>query len=152
MGTRSSGPRSRSHIPEAIKQPGDRGIGMPPSIESAEPNRGCNEPGFLTEYRAYLAVLEAFGAAGSAQAVRRCIEIAEDWHREHQLATMSLQEAANESGYSYSAVQQWVSSGRIPNAGDVYKPLVRRGDLPRKPGGHVRSVEGELAEVILDGR
>jgi hypothetical protein len=49
-------------------------------------------------------------------------------------ATLNLQEAARESGYSADHLGRLVRSGQIPNAGRPNAPRIRRGDLPRKAG------------------
>jgi hypothetical protein len=54
---------------------------------------------------------------------------------EWRLEALTLDQAAAESGYSYSALQKAVSSGAIPTAGDRGRPRIRRCDLPRKPAG-----------------
>ncbi len=48
------------------------------------------------------------------------------------LEGLSLQEAAQASGLSYSGIEKAVRAGRIPNAGEPGKPRILRRDLPRK--------------------
>jgi hypothetical protein len=50
------------------------------------------------------------------------------------LAPLTLREAASESGYSEDHLGRLLREGTIPNAGARYSPLIRRGDVPRKPG------------------
>jgi hypothetical protein len=45
---------------------------------------------------------------------------------------LSLQRAAQESGYSVDHLAPLLREGRIPNSGRKDKPLIRRGDLPQK--------------------
>lgn len=47
---------------------------------------------------------------------------------------LNLQQAATESGYSASHLGRLVNEGKIPNAGRKNAPLIRRSDLPVKPG------------------
>lgn len=47
---------------------------------------------------------------------------------------LNLTQAAGASGYSADHLGREIREGRIPNAGRLNRPLVRRGDLPRKPG------------------
>lgn len=47
---------------------------------------------------------------------------------------LTLEEAAEESGYSKRRLRELVADGEIPNAGRKHVPRIRRGDLPRKPG------------------
>lgn len=45
---------------------------------------------------------------------------------------LTLQQAAEESGYSVSHLQHLVADGELPNAGKKGRPRIRRGDLPVK--------------------
>ena len=45
---------------------------------------------------------------------------------------LNLQEAAADSGYSADYLGLLVRKGKIPNAGRLNAPLIRRRDLPRK--------------------
>lgn len=45
---------------------------------------------------------------------------------------LSLTRAADLSGYSSEHLARCIRQGRIPNAGRRNKPMIRRGDLPRK--------------------
>ena len=49
--------------------------------------------------------------------------------REYRLATLTLTEAATETGLKYDTIQGKVASGEIPSAGRPGSPLVRRCDL-----------------------
>lgn len=51
---------------------------------------------------------------------------------------LTLSEAAEESGYSQDHLRRLIREGKLTNAGRHHAPLVRRADLPRKPG-HLRS-------------
>jgi len=46
---------------------------------------------------------------------------------------LSLAEAATESGYSPQHLARLIRESRIPNAGRVHAPRIRRSDLPKKP-------------------
>lgn len=46
--------------------------------------------------------------------------------------SLSLAEAARESGYSTDHLRHLVAAGTIPNVGRRHRPQVRRADLPRK--------------------
>ncbi len=72
----------------------------------------------------------------------------------HALEELTLSDAAEESGYSYSAIQKMVASGELSNLGDKGNPRVLRGDLPRKaivPTTR-KSGEPDLAGMILGAR
>ena len=43
--------------------------------------------------------------------------------------TLSLREAAEETGYSPKQVGRWIRSGQVDNAGTTFAPRVRRRDL-----------------------
>ena len=49
--------------------------------------------------------------------------------REYSLATLTLTEAAAETGLKYDTIQRKVASREIPNAGRPGSPRVRRCDL-----------------------
>lgn len=46
---------------------------------------------------------------------------------------LTLREAAEIAGYSYSALEHLVRQGRLENAGEKGRPRVRRRSLPQKP-------------------
>ena len=59
---------------------------------------------------------------------------------------LTLAEAAEIAGYSYSRMEGLVRVGELPNAGEKGRPRVRRRDLPRKPSGTVS--DGSLSSTI----
>ena len=75
----------------------------------------------------------------------------EDRALAHALEELTLGDAAEVSGYSYSAIQKMVAGGELLNLGDKGNPRVRRGDLPKKPITPPTTLSGEpdLAEMIL---
>lgn len=75
---------------------------------------------------------DAEGAARSLEACAAELEAAVTAARDQEL---TLAEASTESGYSERRLRELVSEGAIPNAGRKGRPRIRRGDLPRKPGG-----------------
>ena len=85
-----------------------------------------------------------------------CVELQERSERwlDEQL---TLAEAAEISGVSYSTLQYLVAVGDIRNAGRRGRPRIRRGDLPHRRAEHdffTRSNddvgEGLIDEVLLD--
>ncbi len=64
----------------------------------------------------------------------------------YDLAALSLEAAAAESGYSAGHLGREVRAGRIPNAGRENAPKILRRDLPRKPS----SLRAAPAENMLD--
>jgi hypothetical protein len=80
-----------------------------------------------------------------------CAQDLEQAFREYELEALTLEEAALESGYSYSALQKQVAAGRLLNVGERMSPRVRRGDLPKK-GRSAAAIEDtarDLAAMIL---
>ena len=96
-------------------------------------------------------VLHRRGADEQALAVESCLADLQDEARTLSLEELTLEQAAELSGFSYSAVQKMVSEGAIENVGKKGAPRVRRGDLPMKacdPAKHPAS-EPDLAELVL---
>ncbi len=61
---------------------------------------------------------------------------------------LTLDQAAQESGYTYNHLQACVAEGKLPNAGQPGEPRVRRRDLPVK-GGHRGA--SSIADIITHG-
>ena len=107
------------------------------------------------QWRGEAEVLRRRGAIAQAEVLESCAAELEASLRECELEALTLQEAAAESGYSYSALQKLVSSGELANVGERHRPRVRRGDLPRKARGlstRPRSGEPDLAAQVLAHR
>lgn len=97
------------------------------------------------------ALLRRRGAPRQADALESAAEELEARLDTWWLETLTLQEAADEAGLSYSAVQKKVSRGDVPNAGREGSPRVRRcdlfgnGDRPRlEAEGGEPDVAGEI--------
>ena len=84
------------------------------------------------EWRAQAEGLRQFGADAQAKAVDRCADRLEEAFRLESDTVLSLQEAADESGYSAAHLGRMVRDGKVPNAGRPGAPRIRRRDLPRK--------------------
>jgi hypothetical protein len=101
------------------------------------------------KWRQEAAALRHRGIDDTARCVESCAEDLERGVREWELEALTLEEAAEESGYSYSALQKKVASGEIENVGNKGSPRIRRADLPRKSRGQ----EGrDIADTILKKR
>ena len=74
--------------------------------------------------------------------------------REHEMDLLTIEQAAEASGYSYGHLQRLVSEGAIDNVGEPGAPRIRRGDLPRKAGLRpaLRAEDGGIADEILRRR
>ena len=93
-------------------------------------------------------------AEDQATTLEYCADDLEETWRVWQEEPLTLEEAAEESGYSYSSLQKRVASGEIPNIGEPGAPRVQRQDLPRKaprPRFKLESGEPDLVEEILVG-
>ena len=89
---------------------------------------------------------------GAAAAFEECADDLQERLRIWQEEPLTLEEAAVESGYTYSSLQQKVAAGEIPNIGEPGRPRVRRADLPRKtpkPRFELETGEPDLAAEIL---
>jgi hypothetical protein len=86
-----------------------------------------------------------------ARAFERCASDLERSLAEWDLEALTLQRAADESGYSYGHLQRLVSEGELANVGTSGSPRVRRGDLPRKPG-RPENGQSSLADELLARR
>lgn len=96
------------------------------------------------KWRAEADAYKRDGVPGHAALLRRVAEELEAAWREHELEALTLEQAAEESGYSYSALQKKIASGELPNAGSKHRPRVRRRDLPKKGArGGLQLVTGE---------
>ena len=107
----------------------------------------------FTEWRELALQQRDLGADPQARTLEWCADRLEEHSREWETEPLTLEEAAGESGYSYSSLQQQVASGEIPNVGETGRPRVRRKDLPRKAPTRSHEEEGEpdIAAEILAG-
>ena len=86
------------------------------------------------EWRALAAQQRRLGADSQARILEFCAdELAAAFVRAGD-EMLGLSRAAEESGYSADHLSRLVREGRIPNSGRKSKPLIRRRDLPVKPG------------------
>jgi len=106
------------------------------------------------QWRAHAAALRRYGAESEARALEACAADLEERLREWQTEPLTLEAASDESGYSYSSLQQKVAAGEIRNVGDRGRPRLRRCDLPRKAPKAFRLESGEpdLAGEVLHER
>ena len=101
---------------------------------------------FILRAREENAILAANGARSVARARAKLLADLEAALTTETLAALTLEQAAEESGYSYSSLQKRVASGDLENVGAKGSPRVRRGDLPKK-GGTKKG--NELADRVL---
>ena len=108
-----------------------------------------------SEWRQKAKEFHRFGADEQAMTLECCADDLEEWWRIWQTEPLTLEEAAEESGYSYSSLQKKVVDGEIPNIGKAGAPRVQRQHLPRKaprPRFKLESGEPDLAGEILLSR
>lgn len=104
------------------------------------------------EWRQEADLLRRRGAPRQADALKSAAADLEERVREWKLEALTLQQAADETGLSYSAVQKKVARGDLPNAGREGAPRVRRchlfGDDP-EPRLETDHGEPDVAAEIL---
>ena len=99
-------------------------------------------------WRAEAVVLRKRGATAQAEVLESCADdhqqVLDGWHTE----ALTLRQAAEESGFSYSTLQQ----AKSLNAGISGTPRIRRCDLPYKPqrsGLQLTHGQPDIADEII---
>jgi hypothetical protein len=100
-----------------------------PALPPAEPFVARSE--LVDEWRARASTLQAY-APPAAEAFRRAADELEASLRGAANERLTLETASEESGYSKRRLREMIAEGRIPNAGRLGAPLLRRADLPKK--------------------
>ena len=97
-------------------------------------------------------LLRRRAASPQADVLESCAAELEAWTRERALEALTLDRAAEETGFSYSALEKMVRAGKVANVGRKGAARVRRGYLPIKPTGR-RTKPGDrsIAALRLDG-
>lgn len=118
---------------------------------------GCVDPlvsRITKRWRSEADVLHRRGADEQAVVLKSCASELEEEGRLFSLEALTLEQAAESSGFSYSALQKMVRDGTLPNVGKKGAPRIRRGDLPKKPSGATEPREGEpdISELVLAGK
>ena len=85
-------------------------------------------------WRRQAKALRQYGGDTPAVALESCAAELEATLRKRDQTTLSLTEAARESGYSADHLGRLVRDGRIPNAGRPGAPRIARRNLPCKTG------------------
>ena len=65
---------------------------------------------------------------------------------------LGLSDASRESGYSTAHLSRLLRSGTLPNAGRKGKPLIRIGDLPKRPGTTLTTTGPKRYDPDTDAR
>ncbi len=88
--------------------------------------------GLPVTWRKQAQALRRYGGETPAIVLDRCAAELEATLQELDETTLSLVEAARESGYSADHLGRLVRDGKIPNAGRSGAPRIARRHLPRK--------------------
>jgi hypothetical protein len=92
---------------------------------------------------------EADGVPGHAALLRRVADELMETLGKWWTEPLGLQQAAEEAGLNYRAIQKRIERRQVPNAGRKGAPLVRRCDLYDGGGPMLEAGEPDLAEEIL---
>jgi hypothetical protein len=98
--------------------------------------------------------LRPFNAGASAafeQAARELEGVVGEMERQ----TLTLEEAARESGYHADSLRHMIASGDLPNAGRKGAPRIARKDLPKRAGRVTSSpydVNADAMRLVSGGR
>ena len=103
------------------------------------------------QFRAEAVRSRLWGQKSCALQFERCAAIADEVVRQWELELLTLDEAAQESGYSYSALEKGTRDGRIRNAGAKGSPRIHRRDLPCKAHGE-NDGPPQLNELVHGGQ
>ena len=88
--------------------------------------------------------------AGAAHAYRTAAADLSAARRALADEVLTLDEAAEASGYSKDHLERLIRDGKIPNAGRLHAPRIRRHDVPRRVG--VLRKQAELSQVVVSRR
>lgn len=83
-------------------------------------------------WRALAQQQRSLGADAQARTLEWCADQLAASLRRRDEEVLSLQRAAQESGYSTDHLGRLLREGKIPNSGRKSKPMIRRIDLPHK--------------------
>lgn len=102
-------------------------------------------------FRCKAELLAKCGAPQIAHVWRLAADELEAHDRAHWLESLTLKEAATESGYSEAHLSRLIAEARIENTGKKGAPRLRRGDLPRKPSPPALTGSGapDLVQLVL---
>ena len=109
-----------------------RAAGRRDRPKRARTPRGASVETLPATWRTQAKALRRYGGETPAVALESCAAELEATLRERDETTLSLTEAARESGYSADHLGRLVRDGRIPNAGRPGAPRIARRHLPRK--------------------
>lgn len=117
------------------------GADASPPTESAS---GCAEM-----WRTDAAVLRRYGAAALADLLERCAIDLVSEQRARLDALVTLDEAVQLTGFTRGHLRRLCRSGKLANAGTEADPVFRFAALPRKTGGGVQAVVGQVQSPAM---
>ena len=108
----------------------------------------------LQKWEDHAATMEQYSDARGAAVCRLHVAELKEAVRAEANTSLTLSEAARESGYSEDYLRHEVSDGKIPNAGRKGSPRILKRDLPRKPRRMLTgaSPEAVAAEILAGSR
>lgn len=98
-------------------------------------------------WRARAAEIEPYAPGVAAAFQRAASELEMEWAN-YQNEALTLDQAESESHYSRSRLADLVRTGVIPNVGKPGAPLVRRADLPKRPGAGRSVVDADISGLV----
>jgi hypothetical protein len=104
----------------------------------------------VDRWRADSEVLRRNGCETAAQALEARASELEAVLRNEAAETLTLRQAAQESGYSHERLRHLIAAGDIANAGRKGAPRIRRADLPRK--AQAKAVSGGSFDAFAAAR
>jgi hypothetical protein len=105
----------------------------------------------IARWRDHAETCRRYGAEPTALALEQAARELEETDAAECDVTLTLTEAARESGFSIAHLGRLVRQGSIPNAGRKRVPRIRRGDLPRRLRG-VAAAARSAYDVDADAR
>ena len=93
------------------------------------------------DWRRQAKTLRRYGGQALATALERCADELEGTIQERDETTLTLTDAARESGYTATHLGRLVRDGKIPNAGRPNAPRIARRHLPLKAPSEPRLAE-----------
>ncbi|MET0400035.1 MAG: hypothetical protein ABW277_24810 [Longimicrobiaceae bacterium] len=111
----------------------------------------CTPADLPDQWRALAAKQRQLGAEAQAHTLEYCAAELREVLRATSGELLSLRQAAEESGYSTEHLGRLMREGKIQNCGRKARPLLRRSDLPVKPGCAKKNLAfATQSDYILD--
>jgi hypothetical protein len=132
----------RRRFSDGTRGPGSRLAGQSSTTTQTELH-------LARRWREEASLLRRRAASIQADVLESCAAELAAWAQERELQPLTLEQAAAESGYTYSAIEKMVRRGAIGNVGKKGAPRIRRGDLPRRAAGRARPPAPEISALAL---